>query len=266
MTKTIQFFFILIISASVTGCLSVPYSNRTQFNMTPESTEEKAGIVAWNEILKSEKLSTNPKLINAINRVGHDIAQAANKPDYKWEFKVFESNEANAFCLPGGKIAVYSGLFQFTANDAELASVIGHEVGHAIARHGGERMTQEKVKNVGSTIISFVFDGTAGSLASTAFGIGADYGAILPFSRSHEHEADQIGLILMTKAGYHPYAALSFWQKFSANSSTSALGEFFSTHPISEKRIENMKTYLPDAMRSYNSARVKRGYGVIYRK
>jgi len=196
--------------------------------------------------------------------VGKAIAAVANKPDYKWEFKVFDSTQANAFCLPGGKIVVYSALFQFTANDAELAAVISHEVAHAVARHGGERMSMEKLKDWAGTIISLGFDGIGGTIAESAFGLGAEYGAILPYGREHEYEADRIGLILMTKAGYNPYSAISFWQKFAALSDTNEFQEFFSTHPMSQKRIDNLKNYLPGALRLYNRAQYKHNFGVKY--
>ena len=232
--------------------------------ITSESEEELASVEAWQLILDSERQTTNVQHLNAVQRVSNEIARVANKPNYNWEFKVFESNDANAFCLPGGKIGVYTGLFAFTANDAELAAVIGHEVGHAIARHGGERMSQEKLKDYGSTLIGFAFEGYGATIASSAFGLGAEYGAILPYGREHEYEADMIGMQLMIKAGYNPYSAISFWEKFATLSQTNEFQEFFSTHPMSEKRIINLKNYLPGAISTYKAATKKHNYGTIY--
>ena len=129
-----------------TACQSVPYSNRSQFMLTSVSYENEQGAEAWKEILKTEKLSTNQTAVNALNRVGPRIAEASAQKDFQWEFKVIESEQANAFCLPGGKVAVYSALFELVDNDAELATVVGHEVSHALARHGVERMSQSTLQ------------------------------------------------------------------------------------------------------------------------
>ncbi len=260
----IQLLGTLTLTISI-GCQSVPYSNRNRVLLTSEEEEQSTSIEAWAQILKEEKQSNNPVYINAVNRVGRNIANAAKKPEYQWEFKVFESDQANAFCLPGGKIAVYTGLFKYTDNDAELAAVMGHEVGHAIARHGGERMSQGKIYNIGEYLLGLVVEGEYLSKAMMAYGLGAQYGAILPYSRKHEHEADHIGLLLMCQAGYNPSAAFSFWNKFSEASSNSEIAELFSTHPIGVKRIENMKTYVPEAARYYMEATPKHNYGQTYK-
>ncbi len=259
--------FIAVFCSSLTyltGCVTNPITGRSQFMLTSPQEEAQLGEQAWKEVLSQSKISNNPKYNAALKRVGTCIAQAANKPDYKWEFKVLENSEPNAFCLPGGKVAVNTGLFQYTANDAELAAVVGHEVGHAIARHGGERISQGMVQEAGAQAISVALDGkSAGTVQGILIGyaVGSNLAVVLPYSRTHEYEADKMGLVFMAKAGYNPNAAISFWQKFQAISSTSKLGEFFSTHPMSEKRLEELKNYLPTAQGMYNTAPNKKNLG-----
>lgn len=256
----------LLLIIIISGCRTVAYTGRSQFIITSEADELEASKKAWKGVLSTETVSKNKAYLETVQRVGRNIASVANRPNYKWEFKVFKSYEANAFCLPGGKIAVYTGLFRFLDNEAELAAIMGHEVGHVIARHVGERMSQEKIADYGSTIVSFVVDGFGGTIASSAFGLGAQYGAILPYERKHEYEADHIGIILMAKAGYNPHAAITFWEKFSEVTQSNGLQELFSTHPMSSKRIDELRSYLPEAMREYKKAKTKRNYGKIYNK
>ncbi|MDD5728193.1 MAG: M48 family metallopeptidase, partial [Victivallales bacterium] len=213
---------------------------------------------AWAKMLAEERISNNTGQQQALERVGGNIAAIAGKPGYKWEFKVFVNSQANAFCLPGGKVGVTSSLFDFTANDAELATVVGHEIGHAIARHGGERMTHATVQEIGAQAISY---STEEAVFVAAFGLLSNVGAVLPYSRVHEYEADHIGLILMAKAGYDPAAAISFWEKFGRNSGDSRLLELLSTHPISDKRLEEMKSLQAQAREYYREAPVKHGLG-----
>ncbi|MCX6985774.1 MAG: M48 family metallopeptidase [Lentisphaerae bacterium] len=187
-------------------------------------------------MLSQNRISDNPEYNIALKRVGANLAKAANKPDYKWEFLVFENTEPNAFCLPGGKVGVYSGLFQYTSNDAELSSVVGHEIGHAIARHVGERMSQSAVQEIGAQAVATTLNGkSAGTVqaAMVAYSAGTNLGVMLPYSRTHEYEADKLGMVFMSKAGYNPNAAISFW----------------------------MKAYLPTAMGMYNTAPNKKNLG-----
>ncbi len=246
------------------GCESVPYTGRSQLMLTTPQEEAQLGQQAWNEVLAKNTVSNNVKYNGALKRVGESIAKAANKPDYKWEFKVFESTEPNAFCLPGGKVAVYTGLFKYTANDAELAAVVGHEVGHAIARHGGERISQGMVQEAGAQVLATTVEGKSAATVQgilVGYAVGSNVAVMLPFSRTHEYEADKLGMIFMAKAGYNPNAAISFWQKFKEVSDTGAVGEIFSTHPMSEKRLEEIKAYLPTAMDMYRTAPNKRNLG-----
>ncbi len=245
------------------SCSTVPYTGRSQFMMTSVSEENSLGDQAWREILSKERVSNDAFYSNVLKECGTYIARVADRPDFKWEFRVLENPEVNAFCLPGGKVAVYTGLFKACTNEAELSAVVGHEVGHAIARHGGERMTQQLVQQIGAEALKVGLGGASKTEAwLTAYAGISSLGVILPYSRVHEYEADKIGMILMAKAGYDPNAALSFWEKMaSKEGSLSSLTEFLSTHPMSSNRIEEMKKVLPEAMEYYRKAPVRRGTG-----
>ncbi|MBU8901913.1 MAG: M48 family metallopeptidase, partial [Victivallales bacterium] len=244
-------FALIINIVFLCGCSSVPYTERSRFLMTGEQTENNLGRDAWKKMLTEGKISNNPKQNQALLRIGRNISAVAGKPGYKWEFRVFDNPQANAFCLPGGKVGVTNSLFAFTANDAELATVVGHEIGHAIARHGGERMTHGILQEVGSQAVSY---GTQEPMFVSAFGLLSNVGAVLPYSRVHEYEADHIGLILMAKAGYYPRAALSFWKKFGKGGSNQRVMELLSTHPMSKKRLEEMEALQKKAREYYNKA------------
>ena len=256
-------FFIAAVMVTVTGCRSVPYTGRSQLMMSSESSENQMGEEAWQEMCKTTKVTKDSVMTGALNRVGKNIANAAEKPEYNWEFKVFEVKEPNAFCLPGGKVAATTGIFPYFANDAEMAAVVGHEVGHAVARHAGERMSQGIIQSSGGTALS-IFTKTPG--AQEAYGIATEVGAMLPYSRTQEYEADQLGMIFMAKAGYDPAAALTFWDKFGKLGSNSRATELLSTHPIGEKRLQELKDMYPKAMEYYNKAPTKRKLGEIYSK
>lgn len=265
--KIVRSAFLALIAAlsfNLTGCQTVPFTGRSQLMLTSPEEEAQLGQQAWAEVISKSTASTNQKYNAALKRVGTAIAKAANKPDYKWEFRVFESNEPNAFCLPGGKVAVYTGLFKYTDNDAELSAVVGHEVGHAIARHGGERISQGIVQEAGAQVLAASIDGkSAGTVQGIMIGyaVGSNLAVILPYSRTHEYEADKLGMIFMAKAGYNPTAAVSFWQKFREVSDTGEVGEIFSTHPMSEKRLEEIKAYLPTAIDMYRTCPSKKDLG-----
>lgn len=264
MRKYLNLLIVAVSAFLIVGCETVPFTGRSQLMLTSPSEEAQLGEQAWKEVLSQNRVSGNSKYNIALKRIGANLAKAANKPDYKWEFIVFENTEPNAFCLPGGKVGVYSGLFQYTANDAELSSVVGHEIGHAIARHGGERMSQSAVQEIGAQAVATTLNGkSAGTIqaAMVAYSAGTNLGVMLPYSRTHEYEADKLGLVYMAKAGYNPNAAITFWQKFGQLSQTGTVGEFFSTHPMSEKRISEMKEYLPTAMDMYRTAPNKKELG-----
>jgi len=252
------FLFVLFL----VGCSTVPYTNRTQLMLVSEKTAEQMGNMAFNEV-KVETISlNNSKMDSAVNRVGTNISKAADKSEYQWKFLVVESNDANAFCLPGGKVVVYSGLFKYIKNDGELATVLGHEIAHAIARHSGERISQGYVESFGgiaidTTLAIFGIPGIFGSVYSVAAHLGVN----LPFSRTQEYEADYIGLMLMAKAGYDPDTAIVFWKDFSKESDYGSIKEFFTTHPMGKKRIQELKDLLPKAEKIYASNHIKLGVG-----
>lgn len=246
------------------GCQQVPVTNRKQVLLSSEQSENEMGLTAYQEVLKSEPLTKNEKTTEIVRRIGQRIAAVANRPDFDWEFNVIESETQNAFCLPGGKVAVYTGILPVCENEAGLAVVMSHEVAHAIARHGGERMTYETAKNAGKSALSYFMqkqDEQKQKIVLAAYGGGAQYGVILPFSRKHEMEADQIGIMLMAKAGYDPSEAPVFWERFSGVKPGGAPMEWMSTHPADARRSAALRELLPEAMSLYERADQKLGLG-----
>lgn len=238
------------------ACQSVPYTHRSHLVLIPASEEQSLGLTQYQQTLKSAKLSTDQAQVDMVRRVGQRIAAAADKPDYKWEFNLIDDPKTvNAWCLPGGKVAVYTGLLPVTQTEEGLAVVIGHEVSHALARHGSERMSQGLLQQFGGAALSVALSNKPAEtqqLFGAAYGAGTTVGVMLPFSRAQESEADHIGLILMAKAGYDPKSAVEFWQRMmSAASAGGKPPEFLSDHPSDEKRIEQIKNWLPEARGYY---------------
>src|SRR3989442_576365 len=206
---------LLVLVLGVVGaCSTVPLTGRHQLLLLPETAELKMGLDSYQAVLHKSKVSTDPALNAQVTRVGGRIAAATGRTDYQWEFKVVEDKQVNAFCLPGGKVVVYTGLLPITRDDAGLAAVVGHEVAHAIARHGGERVSQQLLVTTGLTATQVALarrDPLTTQAVMTALGAGANVGLLLPWSRTQESEADHLGLIYMAKAGYHPSAARDLW-------------------------------------------------------
>ncbi|RLA96233.1 MAG: M48 family peptidase [Deltaproteobacteria bacterium] len=254
----------LFLITVITACTTVPITGRHQLLLISEQEELMMGARVYREIIRKEKLSRDPKYVNAVRRVGMKIASVSGRPDYRWEFLVIDNDkEANAFCLPGGKVFIYTGMFPYTKDDNGLATVISHEIGHAIARHGAERMTMDLLARVGAVGLSVALRNASPVAIRSfeqAYGLGATIGLILPFSRQQELEADHIGLILMAKAGYDPRGALLLWQRL-MQSDKSHPPVFLSTHPSDEERIKRIKLLLPIALRYYYSSQ----YGGQYR-
>jgi predicted Zn-dependent protease len=223
--------------------------------LVPESTELELGIEAYREILGESKLSRDVAAVNRVKEIGQKIARITEKSDYSWEFKLIDDDEVvNAFCLPGGKVAVYTGIMRIASTDAELAAIMGHEIAHAIARHGGERMSQLLLVELGGMALEEALETKTErtlELARVAYGAGTQLLVILPYSRTHENEADYIGLLFMAKAGYDPHAAIDFWRNMQKEFGDQEPPEFLSTHPSSEQRVENLKKWLPEALRHY---------------
>ncbi|MCH2202125.1 MAG: M48 family metallopeptidase [Fuerstiella sp.] len=259
---------LLVVSLSgaliFTGCSTVPVTGRRQLLTISEAEENRLGLSAYKEVLEKEPISKNDRYNELVQRVGNRIAAAAHRPDFDWEFKVIESDTQNAFCLPGGKVAVYTGMLPVCQTEAGLAVVMSHEVAHAIARHGGERMSHKMAQNLGQQAVGRLLqnqDDQKKHIALTAFSIGSQYGAILPYSRKHELEADSIGIRLMAEAGYDPSAAPEFWERFAVLKGSDGPMEFMSTHPSDFRRSESLRERLPDAMQTYEQARKKYGLG-----
>lgn len=237
----------------VIGCETAPITGRSQVMLLSEGQEGQMGQEAYQEILKKAKISTDPALNDQVTRVGRRIAQATGK-NYAWQFTVIEDKQVNAFCLPGGKVAVYTGILPITRDDAGLAAVLGHEVAHAVARHGAERVSQQVGVNVLLTGLQVGLGGNPAlaQQVTALLGAGATVGVLLPWSRTQESEADHLGLIYMAKAGYHPSAAKELWVRMEA----AARGqpkppEFLSTHPSEATRITQIEAWLPEALRYY---------------
>jgi predicted Zn-dependent protease len=244
------------------GCSTVPVTGRSQLNLVSTEQETKLGLSSFDQLKKETPISRDPALNEMVQRVGKRVAAVAGKdlPDAKWEFVVFESKEANAFCLPGGKVGVYTGILPITKDDAGLATVIGHEVGHAVAHHGAERMSEAMVIQGGGQLLGSAMSATDPmwqQAAMLAYGAGAKVGRELPHSRSQELEADHIGVIYMARAGYDPKAAVAFWKRFAdfnrqQGGNASWLSQFLSTHPVDTVRIEELEKLMPEAEAIYS--------------
>ena len=248
---------VLTLLLSTLSCTTTPVSGNRALLLTSSATENQQGDDAYKEILSKEKIITGTSQAKMVEEIGKRIAAVANQPDFEWEFKTLQSDEPNAFCLPGGKVAVYTGIFKYAKNEAGLATIMGHEIGHAIARHGGQRMTQQMLTTgllagVGAIGLAKM-DPTKKAIAMAALGAGVTYGITLPFSRGDETEADEIGIVLMAKAGYDPREAVNFWDRFS-QAGGSAPPEFMSTHPNSEKRREHLRSLVPKVMPDYEAS------------
>lgn len=243
------------LTALLSACETAPVTGRNQLIILPESQEIQMGLQAYDEILKKEKISTDPQANALVQRVGKRIA-AATGENLPWEFKVIDNDKvANAFALPGGKVAVYTGLLPITQTEAGLAAVIGHEVAHATARHGGERVSQNMVAQLGLAATAAAMSKRDPATVQSVIGLlgaGATVGVSLPFGRSQESEADRIGMIYMAKAGYDPRAAKDLWLRMAkASEGKQRPPEFLSTHPAEATRIERIEKWLPEALAHY---------------
>lgn len=245
------------------GCSTVKETGRRQLMLVTSGQEQALGVQAYREILSKAKRSTDVRMTAIVERVGRRISEVADRPDFQWEFALIESPQVNAFCLPGGKIAVYTGILPIMKNEAGMAVVIGHEVAHAVARHGGERMSQQMSVEIIQELLAKGLakaSPTVQSAALQAFGVGAQVGALLPYSRAHESEADQIGLIYAAKAGYDPREAVGLWQRM-AEVQKSKPPEFLSTHPREKRRIGQFEKEMPAALEAYRAASQQHGLG-----
>ena len=261
-----HFIFIILSGLVISACTTTPVSNRSALILIPKSQEISLGIQSYNEILKREKESEDTQLNQIIRRVGQRIASVSDMPKLEWEIKLIESDQKNAFALPGGKIAIYTGILSVAKNEAGLATVMSHEIAHVIARHGAQRMTQQMLLQgamIGAGLS--MKNSTQKNIVLSALGVGVLYGFTLPFSRLHESEADQIGLIYMAKAGYDPNEAINFWERFGQVKGGKGGPEWASTHPADATRIQGLRSYLSRAKYDYQNVKVKYGLGQSFR-
>jgi len=246
------------------SCQSVPLTGRSQLSLIPESDMVSMSLTNYDEFLKENKLSTNKQQAEMVKRVGAKMAAAVEKylndngfgsyiENFKWEFNLVDSDVPNAWCMPGGKVVVYSGILPYTQDESGLAVVMGHEIAHAVARHGNERMSHAMLVEMGGVALSTALqekpDETK-ALYNMAYGATTQVGVMLPFSRKHEYEADQMGLIFMAIAGYDPRSAVAFWQRMSTNSGGTP--EWLSTHPVDQNRIAALEKQMPEALKYYS--------------
>ena len=246
-------------------CSSVPLTGRSQLNMIPSSEMLSMSYQQYDQFMKENPLSTNQPAVEMVKRVGRNIQQAVEKymsdhaissrlRGYEWEFNLVEDEQVNAWCMPGGKVVVYTGILPVTQNEEGLAVVMGHEIAHAIAEHGNERMSQQLLQQVGAVGLAVAMQNEPAetqALWLSVYGVGTTVGIMLPYSRTHESEADHLGLIFMAMAGYDPHAAPDFWKRMAAGKQGGSPPEFLSTHPSDQTRINDINSWIPEAMKYY---------------
>lgn len=257
----------VVVGLGLVGCETNPYTGRSQLLMSSVGQEMQMGAQAYNQVRSDPKMrpSQDPREIEPVKRVAARIVEAAKRSKYaelaqqfQWEVTVIKDDKtANAFALPGGKMAVYTGIFPMARTEAGLAAVMGHEVVHALARHGAERMSQGQATNVGLQVLGAAIgigskNPALGQAAMGALGLGAQVGVLLPFSRKHESEADYIGILLAADAGYDPRESVELWERMGqAAGGGGGTSEFLSTHPSHDTRIDQLKEWMPEAMAIY---------------
>jgi predicted Zn-dependent protease len=259
----------LMIFSFLTACAEVPITHRRSLQLLPESELTTLSLQEYDKVLKNSKLSTDTQKVEMVRRVGFKIAgaaelflieagQKAQIKNLNWEFNLIQDDKTvNAWVMPGGKAAVYTGILPYTKDETGLAVVLGHEVGHAIAGHGNERMSQGLLAQMGGVALSIALaqnSPATQSLFMQAYGAGTSVGVLLPYSRLQESEADRIGLTLMARAGYDPREAVPFWERMSKQEGSSRPPALLATHPAPETRIADIKKYIPEALPYYKSA------------
>jgi predicted Zn-dependent protease len=243
------------------GCTTVTETGRSQLNLVSADEEMKLGVTEFQQTKQKTPISHDAQANALVQRAGQRIAAVANLPNAQWEFVVFESTEANAWCLPGGKVGVYTGILPITKDETGLATVIGHEVAHATAHHGAERMSEQMAAQAGGSVVGALESDKSEqtqALVGKAYGVVSQVGVLLPFSRKQEAEADYIGLIYMARAGYDPAAAVAFWERFAEYNRQHGGSQglsFLRTHPLDEQRIQALKAELPKARAEYDKAK-----------
>lgn len=248
----------------VIGCKTVPITGRKKLSLVSDAQVNAMSFQQYNQVINESQLSSNSAQVAMIKRVGARIQKAVEDylngvgqgemlKDFAWEFNLIESDQVNAWCMPGGKVAFYTGIMPICQDEAGVAVVMGHEVAHAIAGHGAERMSQQAVAQFGQQAVAIATAAESPesqALYMAAFGLGAQFGVLLPFSRTHESEADEMGLIFMAMAGYDPREAPKFWERMAAMGGQKP-PEFMSTHPADERRIADLNAQMASALKYY---------------
>lgn len=248
----------------LSACSTVPLIGRKQVSLLPESNMVEMSLTSYSQFLQENKLATDKTQSEMVKRVGAKMSVAVEKylkdngfsdriADFKWEFNLVDNKEPNAWCMPGGKVVFYTGIMPLAKNDAGVAVVMSHEIAHAVARHGNERMSQQMLLQFGNVALSEAVKTKpekTQAIFQSAYGLGTQLGVMLPYSRQHEYEADKLGLIFMAIAGYNPNEAIGFWERMAANSAGKS-PEFLSTHPLEQNRIEAIRGFMSEAMKYY---------------
>lgn len=270
--KAIQITILtLLTSLFLSSCGVVPVSGRRQLSLVPENQIIAESSLQYSKFVSQMPHSNDKQATDRVLRVCNNIANAADHylrthnatklaQQMKWEVNLIADRRLNAFCMPGGKIVVYTGILPLCKTDAELATVISHEVSHAIARHSSERLSQEILRQIGGQAVGLAFskeNAVVRSVIQQAYGLGSQVAVTLPYSRKHEQEADIIGLTFMALAGYDPAEAVTFWEKMSKASEGQRPPEFLSTHPSEESRIKAIQKALPEAQALYQAQKKK---------
>lgn len=256
-------FLACVLGTVLAGCSTVPITGRNQIMLVQDAEILSSSALQYKQFLSKVKISQNATSAAQVRRVGQKVADATMRylkqnglddmaAQMKWEFNVVEDKAVNAFCMPGGKIVVYTGLLKLVGSDAELATVVSHEVSHAVARHANERISQEYLRQMGGNLLGAAVSNKSAALQTIigqAYGVGSQVLVALPYNRKQEYEADKMGLVFMAMAGYNPNAAITFWQKMAAQGGGQV--EFLSTHPSDANRIAAIRQYMPEAMKYY---------------
>ena len=256
---------ILATALGISACSRAPFTNRLQLNLFPDPLMNQLGTATYAEMLGGTRVERKSQDAKTLRRVGRRISRVAKKPSYRWRYALIKDDDTlNAWCLPGGKIAFYSGILPVLKNEAGMGFVMGHEVGHAMARHGAERISQQATMIGGLTALYLYLDNKsdmpdeAKNMLMAALGVGVELGVMLPFSRAHEKEADVMGMMYMANAGYPPEESIDVWTRMSAGREGLEMPDFLSTHPSHKQRKKNLREWMPAANKKYARNQLQR--------
>lgn len=268
--KIIKSLLIFFIASFILACGSVPFTGRKQLQLVSSDEVIALSLQQYQEFMRTAPVERGTADAQMVNRVGNKIAKAvetfyasngyeSENANYAWEFNLVSEKNVNAFAMPGGKVVVYSGLLPVTQTEEALAVVMGHEIAHVIARHSNERLSQQVALQYGSTVAGGLLGNSESTrqIATTVFGLGAQYGVMMPYARKQELEADEIGVIIMAIAGYDPRVAIPFWTRMAEASAGAGGLEILSTHPADSKRIEKLIAIMPTALQYYKGSGVQ---------